>query len=144
MLVLYSLFFRQMLFFSVFMLWHTYAHCHPKRSLKWTLSHQKTSHNLLNTCTFKLNFQDKVQWCANCFFHILSFSFKCFFFSVLNSWHTYAHSNRNRSSNGRTSLRKKGHVLLKILFLRLYFWDEGDLYANSLFDVLTICPKCCL
>ena len=76
-------FFARCFFFSVFMLWHTYAHSHPKRSSKWTLSHQKTSHNLLNTCTFKLNFQDKVQWCANCFFHILSFSFKCFFFQFL-------------------------------------------------------------
>ena len=46
--------------------------------------------------------------------------------------------------NGRTSLRKNGHILLKTLFFRLSFRDEGDLYANFLFDVLTIYPKCYL
>ena len=44
--------------------------------------------------------------------------------------------------NGRTSLKKNGCILLKTFFLRLYCRDEGDLYANSLFDVLTIYPKC--
>ena len=47
--------------------------------------------------------------------------------------------------NGCTSLRKNGHILLKKLFFRRFFFrDEGDLYANSLFDVLTIYPKCYL
>ena len=38
--------------------------------------------------------------------------------------------------------KKNGRILLKTFFLRLYCRDEGDLYANSLFDVLTIYPKC--
>ena len=46
------------------------------------------------------------------------------------------------AQNGRTSLQKNGRILLKTLFLRLYCRDEGDLYANSLFDVLAIYPKC--
>ena len=44
--------------------------------------------------------------------------------------------------NGRISLKKNGRILLKTFFLRLYCRDEGDLYANSLFDVLTSYPKC--
>ena len=46
--------------------------------------------------------------------------------------------------NGRTSLRKKRSYFAKKSFFRLYFWDEGDLYANFLFDVSTIYPKCYL
>ena len=65
-------------------------------------------------------------------------------FSVLKSWHTYAHSNPTGVQNGRKSLRKNGHILLKNLFFRLSFRDEGDLYANFLFDVLTIYRKCYL
>ena len=30
----------------------------------------------------------------------------------------------------------------KTFFLRLYFWDEGHLYAKFLLNILTIDPKC--
>ena len=74
------------------------------------------------------------------------FLLKMLFFSVLKSWHTYAHSYLNRCSNWtHKSQKKNGHILLKnVFFLRLYFQDEGDLYANSLFDVLNIYPQCYL
>ena len=67
-------------------------------------------------------------------------------FSVLKFWHTIRMHIPALIGvqNGRTSLWNNGHILLKnhFFFLRLYFRDEGDLYAKSLFDVLTIYPKC--
>ena len=112
------------------MLWHTYVYSHPKRSPKWMLSHQENSHNLLNTC--KLNFQDEVQLRANCFFYILSFCFKCFLLQFLNRGIRMHIPTLTGVQNGRTSLWKNGHILLKKpFFLRLYFRDKGNLYANS-------------
>ena len=66
-----------------------------------------------------------------------------FCFQVLKSWHAYAHSHRTGVQIGHISL-KKNPVLFcwKTLFLRLYFWDEGHLYANFLFDILTFHLKC--
>ena len=67
-------------------------------------------------------------------------------FSVLKWWHTYSHFNPNRCSNWWHKSRKKNcHILLKnFFFFKLYFQDEGDLYANSLFNVLTLYHKCYL
>ena len=44
--------------------------------------------------------------------------------------------------NAATSLWKSSHILLKTLFLKLSFRDEGRLYAKFLFDIFTIYPKC--
>ena len=49
-----------------------------------------------------------------------------------------------RVQNGRTSLRKKRSYFAKKPFFWLSFRDQGDLYANFLFDVSTIYPKCYL
>ena len=100
------------------MSWHTYAHPHPKRSSKWTHKPPKTRLNFLNTRTFQLNFQDEVQLCPNCLFYILSFCFKCFFFSVLKSWHTYPHSSHNRCSKWTHKSPKKWSYLAK----KPFFW----------------------
>ena len=107
----------------------------------------------------RLCFHEEGHLHSKCLFNILTiyhkshilhffslFALNAFLFSVLKLWHTYAHSNPNRCSKwAHKSPKKKSYFVKKtFFFLRFFFRDEGDLYANSLFDVLTIYPKCYL
>ena len=79
---------------------------------------------------------------ANCLFYIISSFFK-FFFSQLLSCGIRMHIPIIIGvQNAATSLWKSSHILLKTLFLKLSFRDEGRLYAKFLFDIFTIYPKC--
>ena len=79
---------------------------------------------------------------TNCLFYIFTIYFKCIPFYCLGCG-IYMHIPvQTGVQNGRISVQKNNLIFLKTLFLRLYFRDEGHLYAKSLFDNLTIFSKC--
>ena len=84
--------------------------------------------------------------CPNCSFNILPFCFKCFLFQFLSDGIHIHISILTGVQIGSTSLEKKTvtFCLKTFFFFKLYFQDEGDLYANSLFNVLTLYHKCYL
>ena len=46
--------------------------------------------------------------------------------------------------NGRINRRKNSHILLRNVLFEAYLRDEGHLYANSLFYILSLSLKCLL
>ena len=85
--------------------------------------------------------------CPNCSFNILPFCFKCFLFQFLSDGIHIHIPILTGVQSGGTSLQKKlSHFAKKpfFFFFKPYFQDEGDLYANSLFNVLTLYHKCYL
>ena len=60
-------------------------------------------------------------------------------FSVLLLWHTFAHSHTNSGSKRTHSWLNNGYTFLKNVLLKLNFKDEGHLYGNCLFYILSFC-----
>ena len=63
-------------------------------------------------------------------------------FSVHSLDHVYTHYHPNWGSKCTHQQLKNGHILLKNLLLTPIFQDDGHLYANCLFYVLSFCLKC--
>ena len=125
-------------FFSVLTLWHSYPHSLPDIGSKETHYLLKNGHILLRKVQLKLNFQDEGHLYVNCFFlYSLSLCLKC----LLSQFHSggipmhisiLTAVQKRHISNWKT-----GHLLLKALLLMLKFHDEGQLYSNCLFYILT-------
>ena len=89
----------------------------------------------------KLFFPDECHLYAICLFHILATYAKCLLFQFLSGGVLMHIVILTGVPNGRTNLWKNSQILLKNVFLRLYFQDEGPLFAKFLFDILTIYLK---
>ena len=90
----------------------------------------------------KLNLQDESHLHANCLFCILVFYCKCFSFQFLYCGIHIHSSIPIVAQNGLVSSRKKLIFYWKMLFLKLNFKDEDQLYANCLFRILSHHRKC--
>ena len=110
------------------------------------ISRRKDSVFLLKKMLFlKLLFLDEGHLYTNYLFYILTIYRKCFLFHFLRCGIRMHIPIWISVQNGRISRRKDSVFLLKkMLFLKLLFLDEGHLYTNYLFYILTIYRKCFL
>ena len=82
--------------------------------------------------------------CPNCSFNILPFCFKCFLFEFLSDGIPIYIPILTGSKWRHKSQKELSHFAKKPFFFKFYFQDEGDFYANSLFNALTLYHKCYL
>ena len=92
----------------------------------------------------RLLFRDEGHLYVNCLFYIQTIYPKYLLFQLLSGGIHMDISIITGVQNGRTSLWKSSHILLKTFFFRLYFRNEGHLYANCLFYILPIYYNCLL
>ena len=104
----------------------------------------KNGHILLRKVLLNLNFQDESHLYANSLIYILSFCLKCLIFQFFSRGIPKHISILTGVQKRRISCQKTGHLLLKNLPLMLKLHDEGHLYSNLLFYILTIYRKCLL
>ena len=145
-------------FFSVLRLWHRYAICILTRVQKGRIYSWKQGNILLINVLLKINFEHEGHFYANCLFCIFSSFIKCFFFSILKWWHRHddhlysycllyiftfcckcplfqflGYGISMKWINSWTN----GDNLLKNILFQLNFQDEGKLYANYLYYILS-------
>ena len=128
--------------FSVFRLWHTYAHSHPNGGWKRRHYQPKNGYIWLKTALFKLNFRDEGHLYSNCLFVILTFIPNTIFFSSLSVPILAGGQNGCISLKNKQTNKKTARFCKNIFFLRLYFRDECHEYSNFLFYILNIYLKC--
>ena len=101
----------------------------------------KNGHIFLKNVLLKLNFQHDGQLNSNCLIYILTFyrEFLGFqFFTRAIRTHVPI---LTVVQNACISRRKNSHILQKNVGFVAKFWDEGYLYTNYLFYILTIYCK---
>ena len=90
----------------------------------------------------KLNFQYDGQIYANCLIYILNFYREFFHFQFFTRGISTQIPIQTVVQNARIIRQKNSHVLQKNVVLKLFFQDEGYLYANYIFFIQTIYCKC--
>ena len=128
--------------FSVLMLWHTFAHCHPNSGSKTTQYRLKNVYILLKSVLLKLSFQDEGHLYGNCFI-FSPFAWDSFFFIFSVVAYVCTSPSYPMLQNDTLAAKNCHNLQIKIL-LKLNLQHEGHLFSNYLFYILTTFRKCLL
>ena len=132
---------------AFFQFWGCGIHMHIRiitRVQKGRICGWKEGHMLLLNVLLTMNFEHEGHLYANCLFCIFSFFIKCLL-SQLSSrdidmtFPFYQGFKLDAQIAGKTVIYWQ-----KKIFLKFIFWDEGHLYPNCLFYILTAYCKCLL
>ena len=102
------------------------------------LAAEKHGQILLKNVLLKIYFQNEGSLYANCFLYTLTIYLKCLLFWFLGRGIPICIPIVTPVQNGRISSWTNGYILLKKILVKLNLEGEGCLYANCLFDILSI------
>ena len=91
---------------------------------------------------FRLYFREEGHLYSKCLFDILTIYHKFHILHFFSRSIRIQISIRTKVQNGCISLRKESFLCWKMFSLKFLFRDEGHLYANCLFYILSIYRKC--